>query len=165
MERNSSVANSYTALETGGLLTFPDKQLWNSNVPLKVSYLVWTLYFSGAPTFDYLYNAVLVQDPTCVFCEACQETNEHLFLHCKFVFDICAYFLKSFTINWVLARNVKSNLWEWGDRCQRRSRSRKKKIWSILPFVVWWCVWNERNARVHNNVKKDLDQLIKEINV
>lgn len=104
-----------------------------------------------------------MQDPTCVFCEECMETNEHLFLHCKMVFNIWSYFLKGFGINWVLARNVKTNLWEWGDKCRRSSRKRKKTIWNILPFAIWWCVWNERNARIHNNVKKDLDQLITDV--
>ncbi|XP_026419724.1 uncharacterized protein LOC113315679 [Papaver somniferum] len=158
-----SVANAYVALETGSLLSFPANQLWNSNVPLKVSFLVWTLCFSGAPTFDYLHNAGLIQDPKCVLCDECLETNEHFFLHCNLVFKIWSYFLKRFEINWVLSRNVKTNLWEWGDKCQRRSRNKKKKIWSILPFSIWWCIWTERNARVHNNLLKDLDQLITDV--
>ncbi|XP_026400275.1 uncharacterized protein LOC113296156 [Papaver somniferum] len=34
-----AVSNAYSTLEDGGFLRFPDKQLWNSKVPLKVSFM------------------------------------------------------------------------------------------------------------------------------
>ncbi|XP_026420263.1 uncharacterized protein LOC113316261 [Papaver somniferum] len=85
---NFSVASAYSALETKDLLTFPDKHLWNSKVPLKVSFLVWTLCYSGAPTLDKLYAAGMVQDSNCLFCDQMVETNEHLLIHCSYVFEV-----------------------------------------------------------------------------
>ncbi|XP_026384868.1 uncharacterized protein LOC113280463 [Papaver somniferum] len=84
---NFSVTSAYSALDTEGSLIFPDKQLWNSKVPLKVSFLVWTLCYSGAPTLDKPYAADLIQDRNYLLCNQMVETNEHLFIHCSFVFE------------------------------------------------------------------------------
>lgn len=145
------------------MLTFPDKQLWNSKVSLKVSFLVWTLCYSGAPTLDKLYAAGMVQDSNCLFCDQMVETNENLFIHCSYVFEVWSYFLNSFSIKWVLSDNVKSNLWEWGDKKVKKSKNMIRKIWSLLPFTIWWCIWKERNAGLYNNLVKDVNQVIADI--
>ncbi|XP_026383814.1 uncharacterized protein LOC113279336 [Papaver somniferum] len=152
-----SVANPYTTLEEGGLLRFPDKQLWNSTVPLKVSFLVWNLCYKGAPTLDMLFRAGLVKDTNCLFCNHFAETNDHLFLHCTSVASIWSYFLHSFCVGWALAGDVRMNLWEWG---AKKNSSRLKEIWSLLSFAIWWTIWKERNNRLYNNHSRNINQLI-----
>lgn len=129
-----SVASAYSALETGGLLSFPDKQLWNSKVPLKISFLVWNLCYSGAPTLDKLYDDGLVQDPNCLLCGRMVESNEHLLLQCSYASEVWTYFLNSFCINWVFSTDVKTNLWEWGVKNAKKSNNTIRKILEPTSF-------------------------------
>ncbi|XP_026460734.1 uncharacterized protein LOC113361851 [Papaver somniferum] len=91
-----SVANCYDSLDVDGFLSFPHKQLWNPKIPLKVSFLVWTLCFNGAPTNDYLARTDRANTGNCILCNAELETNEHLFLHCKETSKLWSYFFDSF---------------------------------------------------------------------
>ncbi|XP_026451945.1 uncharacterized protein LOC113352327 [Papaver somniferum] len=105
-----TIANAYSTLEDGGLLRFPNKQLWNSKVPLKMSFFAWTLCYKREPTLDSLFRAGLVQDENCLMCHQFAETNDHLFFHCKTAHAIWSYFFTSFGVYWVLASDVKMNL-------------------------------------------------------
>ncbi|XP_026445035.1 uncharacterized protein LOC113345474 [Papaver somniferum] len=93
--KDFSVANCYSTLDLDGYFSFSYKQIWNARVPLKVSFLVWTLCHKGAPTLDYLYRAGKVQNPDCLFCATAVETSDHLFLHCREAAKLWSYFLDS----------------------------------------------------------------------
>ncbi|XP_026437824.1 uncharacterized protein LOC113336045 [Papaver somniferum] len=151
------VANCYSTLDLDGYLSFPHKQIWNARVPLKVSFLVWTLCHKGAPTLDYLYRAGKVQNPECLFCAAAVETGDHLFLHFKETAKLWSYFLDSFGLSWTFSQDVKSTIWEWKNK---KGRKMIKKIWGLLPFAIWWTIWNERNNKLYSVKKRHLNQLI-----
>ncbi|XP_026383594.1 uncharacterized protein LOC113279100 [Papaver somniferum] len=155
-----SVANAYSAMDLGGFLSFPYKQLWNPKIPLTVAFLVWTLCYNRAATLDKLHSAGLVQDSTCLFCGLHVETNSDLFLHCQTKNGIWDYFLKSFGVSWVHSLDVKRTIWEWG---KRKSKKMVKKLWSYLPFAIWWCLRNERNNRLYKNLARNTKQLITEV--
>ncbi|XP_026383736.1 uncharacterized protein LOC113279249 [Papaver somniferum] len=152
-----TVASCYSSLEVDGFLAFPHKQIWNPKIPLKVSFLAWTLFHDGAPSLEFLQRVGKVNSSTCLLCNTEQETQSHLFLHCSETRKVWHYFLDSFGVKWVFSENVKSNLWEWK---AKKNRSMIKKIWSILPFAIWWTIWRERNYRVFNNKRRYLGQLI-----
>lgn len=115
-----SVATAYSALETDGFLSFPDKQLWNPKVPLKVCFLVWTLCYNGAPTLDYLYNTGMVQNADCLLCNQQTESNAHLFIHCRVTSEVWSYFLNSFGFTWVFGSDVNRTLWEWNNKKSKK---------------------------------------------
>lgn len=149
-----TVANCYASLDIGGLLAFPHKQVWNPKVPLKVSFLIWSICHDGAPTLDMLLRAGLIQNDICLLCDTEQETQNHLFLHCSETRKLWRYFLDNFKLLWVFSDSVKRNVWEWSSfKC----RSFKRKLWSILPFAIWWTVWNERNNRLYMNQRRNID--------
>ncbi|XP_026396486.1 uncharacterized protein LOC113291134 [Papaver somniferum] len=154
------VANAYNALETDDLLSFPDKQLWNPRIPLKVDFLVWTLCYDGAPTFDYMHSAGMIQDDDCLLCGSHTETNAHLFIHCDTTTSVRAFFLQSFGITWAHCCDVIRTIWEWRNK---KSKCRIKRLWGYLPFAIWWCIWKECNNRLHNNVMKSIEQIITEV--
>lgn len=47
---------------------------------------------------DQLYNARMVQNANCLLCGVHEETNAHLFLHCKTTFEVWSYFMNSFEL-------------------------------------------------------------------
>ncbi|XP_026439685.1 uncharacterized protein LOC113338488 [Papaver somniferum] len=107
-----TVENCYASLDIGGLLAFPHKQVWNPKVPLKVSFLIWSICHDGAPTLDMLLRAGLVQNDICLLCDTEQETQSHLFLHCYETRKLWHYFLDSFKLLWVFSDSVKRNVRE-----------------------------------------------------
>ncbi|XP_026436622.1 uncharacterized protein LOC113334624 [Papaver somniferum] len=151
-----SVSNCYSSLDVDGFLHFPHKQIWNPKIPLKVSFLVWTLCHDGAPTLETLLRDGSVNDRQCTLCSEVEETQNHLFLHCPETRKLWNYFLDSFGVNWVFSETVKTNIWE---RRNTKSNAMVKKLLALLPFAIWWNIWKERNSSLYNNKKRSLDQL------
>lgn len=124
---------------------------------MKVSFLVWTLCYGGAPTLDFLHRTGRTNNSICLFCNVAQETNNHLFMQCTETLKLWNYFINNFGIGWVFSESVKATLWEWP---AKRGSAMHKKLWGILPFAIWWNIWTERNNRLYGNKRRGVNQLI-----
>lgn len=81
------------------------------------------------------------------------ETTDHLFLHCPKSAEIWAFFLKKFSLGWVMPRSCK-DLLKMRSLCPTESLSQKGTVvWKILPSLMWWHIWKMRNARIFDNDK------------
>lgn len=122
-------------MDVDGFIAFPHKQVWNTKILLKVSFLIWTLCHQGAPTLDKLHRPGLVNSDQCILCDDVQETQSHLFLHCDETRKVWKCFLDSFGVSWVFSESIKAKIWELTNK---KSNNMVKKIRGILPFATWW---------------------------
>ncbi|RZC72097.1 hypothetical protein C5167_035319 [Papaver somniferum] len=108
-----SVSSCYTWLmHDQGRTTptkFPSDYIWNKTIPTKVSFLVWATAHRVVPTLSMLSRRRMAV----VICNNNEESVEHLFLHCPFVWQIWEHFLHQLGIAWVHPTSVLEFLWKW----------------------------------------------------
>ncbi|XP_026420495.1 uncharacterized protein LOC113316550 [Papaver somniferum] len=127
-------------------------------VPPKVFFLVWAAMHDSVPTRNMLQNRrVIVKSNLCLFCNAQVESQDHLFVNCKWVNYFWSSFLKSINVRWVFNQGIKECLQSWS---LNRVCERLKLVWHSIPFAICWEMWLERNSRVHGGRQKTTDDLL-----
>ena len=69
----------------------------------------------------------------CSHCNETEETNNHLFLHCKVTTQLWNLFLGLTHTEWTMPEHTADLLSCWISRGGRKS----KKKWSIIPSCIW----------------------------
>ena len=120
------------------------------------------------PTNTWLVvkEAVLMQEnlmkkgiqmcPRCFFCEQKAETINHLFLHCKVVSQLWNLFTNFRGIKWTMSKRAGQALLSWN---YEGSGSMDKNRWKIVPAVILWTIWKERNSRCFESVSSLLHRI------
>lgn len=143
---------------------FPSSYIWYKTIPPKISFLVWTAANRVVTTLSMLSRRGMTVVNTCAFCNNNEETVEHLFLHCTFIWKIWEHFLQQLGIVWSHPTTVIEFLWKW-----KLKISTKPLIFLryYLPFAIWWSVWVERNdiQIAKKQGRKTLSSLILDIKV
>lgn len=80
----------------------------------------------------------------CFLCNETGETNNHLFLHCKFTAQLWNLFFSLTKTVWTMPGHTADLMSCWMKRGGSKSQ---KKWWRIVPSCIWWSVWRERNGR------------------
>ncbi|XP_026429325.1 uncharacterized protein LOC113325342 [Papaver somniferum] len=135
-----------------------EKFLWKSQVPSKVSFILWAIFHNSLPTRDVLtHRRVQIDSEACVFCGVVRETTNHLMLHCNFSFDIWDYFIKSFHISWPLPESVLQLFEVWDNNALI---GRCRKLWEIIHYVIIWILLNELSGVVFGARRKTVEEVI-----
>ena len=82
--------------------------------------------------------------PWCFLCNLTRETNNRLFLHCKFAAQIWNPFLNITSMNWTTPEHTSDMLSCW---IRRGGSKSQKRWWKLIPSCVWWSDWKEKNGR------------------
>jgi hypothetical protein len=158
--RSFSVRSSYNKvleerlLVEGGLTTMEEKvfdYIWKCSTRTKVIAFFWTLLLNRIPSkVNLTVRNVLPPDAslTCVLCNNGVETSYHLLLDC----------------------NVVSLLWRkvcvWLDLKCWSDVVRSKKFqrgYRMIWHAAIWVIRGERNGRIFNSIVKDIDDVVKAI--
>ncbi|WMV40902.1 hypothetical protein MTR67_034287 [Solanum verrucosum] len=94
--------------------------------------------------------------PSYCFCEQVAETINHLFLHCKVVRQLWNLFTSFIGISWTVPGRTGQALESWN---MEGSGSTDKSRWKIVPAVIWWTIWKERNSRNFDNKSSPLHKI------
>nr|XP_018624635.1 uncharacterized protein LOC104091156 [Nicotiana tomentosiformis] len=99
-------------------------------------------------------------------CQSSSESVSHLFFHCRVAKELWNMFCSLFGIQWVMPQHVGEAYASWS---LWRVEKTIKKIWVMIPAVIFWCLWNERNRRSfdeddHSDKNLDTDEILKEDN-
>lgn len=141
-----------------------DKFLWKGNIPNKVSFIIWDTFHDSLPTRDMLqHRGVNIDSEQCVLCNDVRESENHMFIHCKYSFEIWKYFIKSFRIAWPFPRTLLQLFEAWSNNVLQ---GRGKDVWQTLHYAVCWILWKQRNGRFfggrHKSVQENID-LVKKL--
>ncbi|XP_010279234.1 PREDICTED: uncharacterized protein LOC104613207 [Nelumbo nucifera] len=153
-----SVKSLVANLSRRGVPDFPDRQVWNPNSPTKANFLVWTMALNKCLSKENLVRrGIQVSDLSCSLCGSSAESTDHLCIHCPYSTQLWNHFLNSLKVCWVMPRSVKELLCCW----QLMGLSKKKKaVWKMVPIVVVWSIWTERNTRIFSNKILSPEELI-----
>jgi hypothetical protein len=77
-------------------------------------------------------------------CKHCEESIDHLLLHCEVETKLWNVFFQLFRVSWVMPQKVSDSLESWRGQLSNRCAL---YIWRLVPLCVMLCLWRERNAR------------------
>lgn len=98
----------------------------------------------------------------CLFCYGNGESISHILIHCLFVADIWNAMWQDFGMTWPALPNMTSLLSSWKSTS---FNAKGKRIWRMVPAVVWWSVWQESNNRVFENAAGPLFQVYRKASI
>lgn len=116
----------------------------------------WLVVKEAALTQENLMKRGIHRCPRCFFCEQQAETINHLFLHCKVTRQLWDLFTSLRGIVWTMPGKAEQAIVSWnfeGNGCAEKNR------WRIVPAVIWWTIWKERNLRYFENTSSPLHRV------
>ncbi|KAH0634712.1 hypothetical protein KY290_035831 [Solanum tuberosum] len=117
---------------------------WKSSIPTKVKCFTWLVIKRACLTQEVLQKKKRQLVSRCFLCMVTEETNKHLFLHCKYTAQLWNLFLNITGYSWAMPEHTSDLLSCWMRRGGSKSQ---KRWWRLIPSCIWWSVWRERNAR------------------
>ncbi|WMV38706.1 hypothetical protein MTR67_032091 [Solanum verrucosum] len=139
-----------------GEIAGPWKQIWKSNTPTKIKCFTWLVCRRACLTQERLKKRGFQIVSRCFFCHEKEETNNHLFLHCRVTAQIWYLFQSIIQDPWVVPEHTADLLNCW----MRRGGSKtQKKWWNLVPSCIWWSIWKERNNRCFKNITNPMQKV------
>ncbi|KAG7531557.1 Reverse transcriptase zinc-binding domain [Arabidopsis suecica] len=133
------------------------REVWFSGGIPKHKFLTWLMVLDRSPTRDRLLNWGLATDPSCLLCSTSPESRSHLFFDCSFSGAIWVFL--SSKCNYLSSRS-------WDTLLSQLSSYSVSKPSRKLLLIAWqasiYCIWSERNNRLHRNAFKSIDTLIRD---
>ncbi|KAJ9536543.1 hypothetical protein OSB04_un000295 [Centaurea solstitialis] len=129
------------------------KVVWVKGYIPKHALCVWMAILNRLPTQDRLISwKHIPPDSKCFFCNACVETDEHLFFNCVVLADL-----------WRMVR-LEVDL---SSGPMNISHVHDDLLWNDMQKLAFsatvYMVWRERNARLFRKIIKPMETLFKEI--
>uniref|UniRef100_A0A0V0H9Q1 Putative ovule protein n=1 Tax=Solanum chacoense TaxID=4108 RepID=A0A0V0H9Q1_SOLCH len=112
--------------------------IWKSMAPTKVKCFTWLVVKRACLTHhEVLQKKGRVVVTRYFLCNETWETNNHLFLHCKFTTQLWNLF-RSFTkTEWTMREHTADLMSFW----MRRGGGKSQEKWRrIIPSCIWWTV-------------------------
>ena len=97
----------------GKTIVFPWLCIWKVKAPRRVSFFVWTAAWNRILTGDNLSLRGFDFVDWCIMCRCCDETVDHLLLHCGKAYRQWCFVFRTFGISWVPSRMVQDCLFSW----------------------------------------------------
>jgi hypothetical protein len=83
-------------------------------------------------------------------CKRSGESVDHLLLHCDVAYAMWSALFSRFGLSWVMplrVLNLFACWWTYG-------RPRSAVVWKMVPTLILWCVWKERNDRCFDDLER-----------
>lgn len=134
------------------------KPVWFKERVPRHTFIMWLVMRDRLVTRDRLRSWGLNVPSSCLFCDAFPETKSHLLIDCSYSQGVWADFFGRSSFS--LPDSIE-NIVIWSDS---PSPLRKVNIiCKILIQAIVYCLWRERNSRLHTSTAKPVLVLIKEI--
>ena len=94
---------SYFDILEGDSNTFaPTKMLWNSNVPSKMSFFAWKVWWEKSANHESVEEKGLPLASRCPLCGKAEEDVHHLLIHCTKIWELWGHLLSCVDAKWGL---------------------------------------------------------------
>ncbi|OUZ99353.1 Reverse transcriptase zinc-binding domain [Macleaya cordata] len=78
----------------------------------------------------------------CEMCGCCEETVDHLLLHCSVANEVWNFFLGAFSLRWWSPSSPAAVIHAWSG-CTFSKEG--KTLWSLIPHAIFRVLWKIRN--------------------
>lgn len=110
---------------------FPAKQIWKVKAPPCVAFFAWDAGRESILTIDKLKRRGNTFMSGCFLCKRAEENSNHILLWCLVAYSLWTMVYGILGINWVIAGNVKNELWAW------EGLSRGRKIVKLISQTIF----------------------------
>ncbi|XP_026457252.1 uncharacterized protein LOC113357975 [Papaver somniferum] len=124
-----------------GVPHFPTHFIWQQAIPPNICFLMWCLVHGKLNTIDTLQRKHMSLHNDCAGGE---ESQNHLFLHCKIAYKIWCNLTPTTGWSWVFPGSMRALEDTW--HTQHFSQS-GNYIWNLIPAAIVHTIWKERNCR------------------
>jgi hypothetical protein len=135
--------------------SFPRKIIYQSRVPSRVAFFVWTAALGKILTIDQHWQHIVVLD-WCCMCKGYGESVDHLLLHFPIAHEMWSMLFGLFGVSLVMPRSVLGLLVCWIDNFGRHPNI---GVWRAVPHCLMWCLWRERNGRSFEDCERTIVEL------
>ena len=146
--------NSRKVKELQGEISGPWSKVWKK--PGKVRCFSWLVTRRACLTHEKLQRRGFEIASWCSLCNETNDTNSHLFLHCKVTAQLWVIFLRRAHTNWTMPEHTADLLSCWVRRGESKSQ---KKWWNMIPSCIWWTIWRERNKGCMENTAESVQKI------
>lgn len=145
-------------LREKGLDVTWNREVWFASGIPRHKFLTWLIVLNRCPTKDKMISWGLYVDPLCVLCNSHFESRNHLLFDCQF--------------NWIIWNYLATMTGfhsprRWHDLLisfrQDLGTGTHKKLLRIFWQASLYLIWRERNTRIHRQVFRSTDSLLKEV--
>ncbi|KAJ9699595.1 hypothetical protein PVL29_008272 [Vitis rotundifolia] len=150
------VKSLYNALDSRRVDQFPNRIIWSSCVPTKVSFFTWEATWGKVLTLDQLKKRGRFLANRCFLCCEEEESVDHILIHCTRARVLWELLFALFGVSWVLPCTVSETLIGW---CGSKLGKKRRKVWKVAPLCLFWVVWNERNRITFDNEEVSIHRL------
>ncbi|XP_027102972.1 uncharacterized protein [Coffea arabica] len=119
-----------------------DEFLWNSLVPLKLSFFAWKVLRSLVPLETVLKRRGVPLASCCLCCQLEEELVVHLFVTSPVAREVWSSFCQRFGIIDPRSTSVSAMVLTWLSSTSVISRDH---IMTVVPLVILWFLWKARN--------------------
>ncbi|CAA7062573.1 unnamed protein product [Microthlaspi erraticum] len=134
--------------------------VWFKDGISKHSFILWVIMRGRLVTRDRLLSWGLSVPSNCLLCNSSPETANHVLTECGFSEEIWRRLFHHHTFS------LPGSLMEIVLWCRSASGNSKVNTISLLLVqAIVYCLWKERNARLHTSTAKTADVIIKEIHL
>eukprot|EP00253_Pinus_taeda_P020669 PITA_20669 len=138
------------------------EKIWNPPIWPKISTFLWLLSHNRVLTWDNLRKRKFEGPSICLNCKQEEETAVHLMQLCPFSRKIWEKVTFRCQKEGRELGHVNNTLRKWPQ--QPYQSNILNTLWQILPGIVMWNLWKERNRRIFKNQSMDEQQVWKIIN-
>nr|XP_027127723.1 uncharacterized protein LOC113743824 [Coffea arabica] len=139
---NFSVASAWGDIRQKRNISWIDRWVWGSIVPLRVSFFVWRLLRNWISLDSLLQDKGVALCSRCSCCQQGPETINHLFLHGTVAGEVWEHFFKVFGLLPFTAVSVAAMLSHW---FFSHSQVSSTHVRVLVPLLVFWFIWKSRN--------------------
>ena len=132
-------------------------QIWSSSIWPKVSTFLWLLSHNRILTWDNLRKRSFSGPSICLNCRQAEETAIHLLQQCNLARQLWGKAIFHCQKDHRVQGDLKSTLRNWQ---QSPYQSRLLNLlWQLIPGLLMWNIWKERNRRILKNQYQTVDQI------
>eukprot|EP00253_Pinus_taeda_P024057 PITA_24057 len=133
------------------------EKIWSPPIWPKISTFLWLLSHNRILTWDNLRKRKFEGPSICLNCKMEEETAVHLMQLCPFSRKMWEKVTFHCQKEGREIGNVNNTLRNWPQKPYQSNIL--NSLWQIIPGIVMWNLWKERNRRIFKNQSMDVQQV------
>ncbi len=135
----------------------PWRGVWRIPSLPKINFFAWQRCHTKILTYDILQKKCFYDPSICSLCSENAESAVHLFLECNFSKQVWTSLIQNLDPNFKLPGTMADLFSNWATSYPGPAPKNQtnKTAWAVLPKIISWQIWLERNRRIFRNTKQN----------